>query len=380
MTSTAWSLTPPPQRHQPFQPINPENCIISRTSTMDPAETIQMAQMHRRHLHYAHETYPHDESEPADWSGSPVEGAVHLGCGGDVPPQSTGDEQGFAASARDVRRRVIDPYTERLRDHRVPGSSNANLARFCLESTLCCTATASIEQWPRTWSTCPAQTTRPQSLADRCSAASSISLLRRHSTCWYGTTTWTWIRVALIWSSPESSRLRRSCARCLFEEPFVCVVPDDHPASSHLDLATYLQCEHMVVQVRSGRQTMVDDPLRAIGVHRKSGTRSVLHRRVGSRRRHRPGCHPAIAHRRHAAARNPRSRKAHADQAVPLLHGLASSTRLGSDEPVAEGDRPRSRHVKLMCTALVSVKLSNSATHSSRPRPEDFHPPNGVPA
>lgn len=54
----------------------------------------------------------------------------------------------------------------------------------------------------------------------------------------------------------------------LFNEPFVCVIPEDHPARSRLDLTAYLQCEHIVVQVRSGKQAMVDDPLRAIGAHR----------------------------------------------------------------------------------------------------------------
>jgi DNA-binding transcriptional LysR family regulator len=54
----------------------------------------------------------------------------------------------------------------------------------------------------------------------------------------------------------------------LFDDPFVCVVPEEHPARSRLNLAAYMQCEHIVVQVRAGKQAMVDDPLRAIGAHR----------------------------------------------------------------------------------------------------------------
>jgi DNA-binding transcriptional LysR family regulator len=54
----------------------------------------------------------------------------------------------------------------------------------------------------------------------------------------------------------------------LFHEGFVCVVSEDHPVREPLDLGTYLDHQHVLVNVGGGQQTKVEEPLRALGVRR----------------------------------------------------------------------------------------------------------------
>jgi DNA-binding transcriptional LysR family regulator len=53
----------------------------------------------------------------------------------------------------------------------------------------------------------------------------------------------------------------------LFEERFVCVMSPEHPLSGHarITLDDYLACQHVVVNIHGGWQTVIDHRLRALG-------------------------------------------------------------------------------------------------------------------
>src|ERR1700722_7071082 len=53
----------------------------------------------------------------------------------------------------------------------------------------------------------------------------------------------------------------------LFEERFVCVMSPEHPLSSHvrITLDDYLACQHVIVNIHGGWQTVIDHHLRPLG-------------------------------------------------------------------------------------------------------------------
>ena len=65
----------------------------------------------------------------------------------------------------------------------------------------------------------------------------------------------------------------------LFEERFVCVMSPGHPLSQHsrITLDEYLQCAHVIVNIRSGWQTVIDDHLRTLGRPRKASLTVPYH-------------------------------------------------------------------------------------------------------
>jgi DNA-binding transcriptional LysR family regulator len=65
----------------------------------------------------------------------------------------------------------------------------------------------------------------------------------------------------------------------LFEERFVCVMSPGHPLSQHtrITLDDYLQCAHVIVNIRGGWQTVVDDQLRTLGRPRKASLTVPYH-------------------------------------------------------------------------------------------------------
>lgn len=65
----------------------------------------------------------------------------------------------------------------------------------------------------------------------------------------------------------------------LFEERFVCVMAADHPLAGHeaLDLATYLDQPHLVVDVRGGDQSVIEGQLGALGIRRQAALRLPYH-------------------------------------------------------------------------------------------------------
>jgi DNA-binding transcriptional LysR family regulator len=66
----------------------------------------------------------------------------------------------------------------------------------------------------------------------------------------------------------------------LFEERFVCVVAADHPLARRtdpLDLDTYLDQAHLVVDVRGGDQAVIESQLSALGTRRHVALRLPYH-------------------------------------------------------------------------------------------------------
>lgn len=60
----------------------------------------------------------------------------------------------------------------------------------------------------------------------------------------------------------------------LFDEDFVCVMDADHPAGdTPLTVERYLEYPHVVIGVLGGRQTVIEQRLGALGIHRTIGLR-----------------------------------------------------------------------------------------------------------
>lgn len=74
-------------------------------------------------------------------------------------------------------------------------------------------------------------------------------------------------RLDLLFTGHEPGESLRS--EILFQERFVCVVSEDHPVRKRLDLGTYLDHQHVQVNVGGGQQTKVEEPLKALGVRRR---------------------------------------------------------------------------------------------------------------